>query len=56
MMWGIGGIVGPPVAGATMDLVGPEGLPITLGVTFAILVIASLCLPLSRLGHTQTYS
>ena len=56
MMWGIGGIVGPPLAGAAMDIMGPEGLPITLGVTFAILGIASLSMPLSRVGHTQTYS
>jgi MFS family permease len=56
MMWGIGGIVGPPVAGATMDLLGPEGLPITLGVTFSILGIASLCVPLSRDVRTQTFS
>jgi hypothetical protein len=55
MMWGIGGIVGPPLAGAAMDIMGPEGLPITLGVTFAILGIASLSMPLSRVGYTQTY-
>ena len=29
-MWGVGSIVGPPVAGAAMDLL-PHGLPIALG-------------------------
>ncbi len=52
IMWGIGGIVGPPIAGATMDLLGPEGLPITVGVTFGVLGIASLCVPLSRAVRT----
>jgi MFS family permease len=32
LMWGIGGIAGPPVAGVAMDLVGFEGFPVTVGV------------------------
>jgi MFS family permease len=56
IMWGVGGIFGPPVAGAAMDVLGPEGLPITLGVTFGILAIASLCVPLSRAVRTQTFT
>ena len=31
MFWGIGGIVGPPVTGAVMDVVGIQGFPLTLG-------------------------
>ena len=36
MMWGIGGIIGPSMAGGAMDLIGPEGLPLTLGVLFGL--------------------
>ena len=31
LMWGIGGIAGPPLAGAAMDLIGRQGFPITVG-------------------------
>ncbi len=31
MMWGVGGIVGPPAGGAMMDAIGVEGLPATVG-------------------------
>lgn len=31
MFWGAGGIAGPPAAGAVMDLIGVQGLPLTLG-------------------------
>lgn len=34
VMWGLGGIIGPPGAGALMQVAGPNGLP---------LVLASLC-------------
>jgi MFS family permease len=45
MMWGIGGIIGPSVTGGAMDLIGPEGLPLTLGVLFSLLGIAAACMP-----------
>ena len=31
LMWGVGGIAGSPLAGTAMDVAGPEGLPVTLG-------------------------
>ncbi len=40
LMWGLGGIVGPPVTGGVMDLVGGPGLPLTLFAAFALLPIA----------------
>jgi MFS family permease len=48
MMWGIGGIIGPSMAGGAMDLIGPEGLPLTLGVLFGLLGIASVRMPSHR--------
>ena len=47
VVWGLGGIVGPSLAGVTMDLLGPEGLPLTLGVLFAVLGITTCLMPLS---------
>ena len=41
LMWGLGGIAVPPAAGAAMDLVGAQGLPITLGLICLALAIAS---------------
>jgi MFS family permease len=48
VMWGLGGIIGPSVSGVAMDLMGPEGLPLTLGVLFAILGIAAFSMPLGK--------
>jgi MFS family permease len=31
MMYGVGGLGGPPSAGAVMDAIGPNGLPVSLG-------------------------
>ena len=39
LMWGFGGIAGPPAAGAAMDLLGPEGLPLVLGALCLALVV-----------------
>lgn len=47
LMWGVGGIVGPPGAGAAMEVFGPLGLPAVIGalslglVTFALYRTAS---------------
>ena len=49
MMWGIGGTLGSPIAGIAMDIMGREGLTITLGMTFLALCIAAFFMPLSRL-------
>jgi MFS family permease len=56
VMWGIGGIIGPSVAGVTMDQLGPEGLPLTLGVLFGVLGIAALLMPLGQLKSQQIFS
>jgi MFS family permease len=56
VMWGIGGIIGPSVSGVAMDLMGPEGLPLTLGVLFAILGIAACAMPLSRAKSEEVFS
>ncbi len=54
VMWGIGGIVGPSIAGIAMDLVGPEGLPLTLGVLFGALGVAAVLMPLSKVKSVFT--
>jgi MFS family permease len=41
-IWGVGGLVGPPLAGAAMDLFGPNGLPLLLGGAFLPLVAAAI--------------
>lgn len=37
MMWGVGGLVGTPTAGVAMDLFGPNGLPVSLGILYFFL-------------------
>ncbi len=56
VMWGLGGIIGPSVAGVAMDLMGPEGLPLTLGILFAILGIAAILMPLSQVKGEEVFS
>jgi MFS family permease len=56
VMWGLGGIIGPSVSGVAMDLVGPEGLPLTLGVIFAILGLVACLMPLSRVEREEAFS
>lgn len=46
LMWGIGGIIGPSIAGTAMDLLGPEGLPVTVGILFGILGLFAVSMPL----------
>jgi MFS family permease len=41
LMWGIGGMAGPPAAGAMMNAIGPPGLPLALGLA---------CLSLAAFG------
>jgi MFS family permease len=38
MFWGVGGIAVPPLAGGAMDLVGAQGLPLVVGLLFALLL------------------
>lgn len=40
LMWGLGGIIGSPLAGSAMDAFGHHGLPGVLAVLFAALAIA----------------
>ena len=40
LTWGVAGLVGPTATGAAMDLVGPQGLPLVLGLLFALLTAA----------------
>jgi MFS family permease len=48
LFWGIGGIAGPPVAGAAMDLIGMHGLPLVLG-------IMCLALALGRMARAREF-
>jgi MFS family permease len=36
VMWGVGSVAGPPISGATMELLEPHGLPIVIGAAFAL--------------------
>jgi MFS family permease len=38
-MWGVGGLVGPPIAGAAIDAFGVGALPVTLGAFYVILLL-----------------
>jgi MFS family permease len=38
ILWGLGGIVGPPVAGQIIDLYGVDTLPVMLGLCYAIIL------------------
>jgi len=42
LMWGFGGILMPPAAGAAMDVFGGQGLPATLGLVCLALAIAGV--------------
>jgi MFS family permease len=37
-MWGVGGIIGPPLAGFALDLLGPSGIPFTMTAIYAGLI------------------
>ena len=47
MMWGVGGIAGPPLAGTAMDAMGGTGLPLFLGAVFLVLGLVTLRYPLT---------
>jgi MFS family permease len=42
VMWGIGGLTGPPIAGAAVDLFGVNAVPLTLAAIYTILVAGLL--------------
>ncbi|WP_162913122.1 MFS transporter [Rhodospirillaceae bacterium SYSU D60014] len=39
-IWGAGAILGPPLAGLAMEHLGPDGLPVTLGLAYLTLALA----------------
>lgn len=41
-MWGIGGMIGPPVFGGAMDSIGLNGLPLMLGMSYLVLALITL--------------
>lgn len=45
VMWGVGFLIGPFIAGAAMELMGGIGLPLTGALVYGILTIAALSLP-----------
>jgi MFS family permease len=47
LFWGIGGIAGPPLTGALIDVVGAQGLPLASGLLCAVLA-ASLIIQMAR--------
>jgi MFS family permease len=48
MMWGLGGLVGPPISGAAMELAGPEALPAFLAGCYLLLLLLILLRRLRR--------
>jgi MFS family permease len=40
MMWGVGGLFGPPLGGGSMQALGPVGLPLALGAIWAIFFLS----------------
>lgn len=42
MMWGLGGIIVPPIAGGAIDVMGASGLPVTLGAICLLLAVLSI--------------
>jgi MFS family permease len=41
-MWGVGGLVGPPIAGIAIDLFGIHAMPVTLAMFYVVLLIGLL--------------
>ncbi|WP_200840952.1 MFS transporter [Geminicoccus flavidas] len=39
LMWGIGGMVGPPLAGLAMTGLGPNGLPLAMGALYLLVMV-----------------
>lgn len=42
MVWGVGGIIVPPLAGSAMDVLGNNGLPLSLGLIILVLALLSI--------------
>ena len=53
-MWGLGGLIGPPIAGAAIDLFGINALPVTLA-GFYVLLLAGLVISGGKLVAEPTH-
>jgi predicted MFS family arabinose efflux permease len=42
LMWGVGGMIGPPVFGLAMTGLGPHGLPLMMGLLYAALILVAV--------------
>jgi MFS family permease len=52
-MWGVGGLAGPPIAGAAIDAFGANAMPVTLAISYVVLLIG-LALSGGRLVRSAT--
>ena len=52
-MWGVGGLIGPPVAGAAIDLIGMDAMPLTLA-GFYVLLLVGLAFTGGRLVRSKS--
>jgi MFS family permease len=48
IVWGLGGVLGPPYAGAAMDVWGPHGMPGSLAVLWILAMITTVAVFLRR--------
>jgi MFS family permease len=39
MTWGVGGLIGPPIAGAAIDAFGANAVPVSLAFPYAVLLV-----------------
>ncbi|MEI7600827.1 MAG: MFS transporter [Aestuariivirga sp.] len=53
-MWGVGGLIGPPVAGAAIDLIGMDAMPLTLA-GFYVLLLVGLAFTGGRLVRSRPH-
>ncbi|MFN4142569.1 MFS transporter [Aestuariivirga sp.] len=53
-MWGVGGLIGPPIAGAAIDLFGINAMPVTLAF-FYVLLLAGLIMSGGRLVRGEAH-
>ena len=54
-MWGVGGLIGPPVAGAAIDAFGINAMPVTLA-SFYVILLAGLALTGGKLVREPAQS
>jgi MFS family permease len=54
MMWGVGGVIGPPITGVAMEAFGAIGLPVALSVLWAVVVVWLVALLVRGRGSLGT--